>query len=151
MGADEVVHTRGPDRRRTHRFVLRDRRSGYERRPAHRARRSVAFEALLAYFRDHPAALVSLLLLANVLSALDLVLTLILLRLGAAEANPLMRHLFQDGPVQAAIVKFGLIAAASLAIWALRRRRAAVEAALFVAGLYGAVVVYEILGLVRLG
>jgi hypothetical protein len=130
--------------------MLRERRSGYERRHRHRGRSIVAFEAVLAYFRDHPAALVTLLVLANVFSALDLILTLTLLRLGVPEGNPLMRYLFHDGPVQAAVVKFGLIAAASLAIWALRRRRAAVEAALFVAGLYGAVVLYEILGLARL-
>jgi hypothetical protein len=151
MIARESVHERGPDRRRTHRLLLRERRSGYERRHRHRARWSVAFEAFLAYFRDHPSALVTLLVLANVFSALDLMLTLILLRLGVAEGNPLMRYLFGEGPVQAAVVKSGLIAAASLAIWTMRRRRVAVEAALFVAGLYSAVVVYEILGLARLG
>jgi len=150
MVADKVVIERGPDRRRTRRFLIRERRSGYERRRQQRARWIVKFEGVLTHVRDHPRALVSLLVLANVFSALDLMLTLILLRLGVAEGNPLMRYLFHDGPVQAAVVKFGLIAAASLAIWTLRRRRAAIEAALFVVGLYGAVVLYEILGLARL-
>jgi hypothetical protein len=151
MVADKIVIERGPDRRRTHRLLIRERRSGFERRHRHRARWIVRFESVLTHFRDHPRALVSLLVLANVFSALDLVLTLILLRLGVSEGNPLMRYLFHSGPVQAAVVKFGLIAAASLAIWTLRRRRAAVEAALFVVGLYGAVVLYEVVGLARLG
>jgi hypothetical protein len=148
--SDEVSHARGPDRRRSHRLVIHERRSGFQRRTRHRAASVVAFEAFLAYFRDHPAALVALLVLANVLSALDLALTLILLRLGTAEGNPVMRYLFHGSPVQAAFVKCGLIAAASLAIWTLRRNRAALEAALFLAGLYYAVVIYEIVGLVRL-
>jgi len=148
--SDEVSHARGPDRRRTHRIVIHERRSGFERRTRHRAAWVVAFDALLAYFRDHPAALIALLALANLLSALDLALTLTLLRLGAAEGNPVMRYLFHGNPVQAAFVKCGLIAAASLAIWTLRRNRAALEAALFLVGLYYAVVIYEIAGLVRL-
>lgn len=151
MLSDEVTHVRGPDRRRTHHFVVQERRSGFERRTRHRAAWVVAFDALLAHFRDHHASLITLLVLANVLSALDLALTLILLRLGVVEGNPVMQYLFQGSSVQAPIVKCGLIAAASLVIWTLRRNRAALETALFLAGLYGAVVIYEIVGLVWLG
>ena len=149
--SEEVAQARGPDRRRSRRLVVRERRSGFERRTRHRAPGVVAFEALLAHFRDHPAALIRLLVLANVLSVLDLALTLILLRLGVSEGNPLMRYLLQGSAVQALVVKCGLIAAASLAIWRLRRHRAALEAALFLAGVYAAVVVYELVWLVRLG
>ena len=150
MLSDEVIERRGPDRRLRQHFVVHERRTGFERRTRHGAGWRVALEALLAYVRDHPVALVSLLLLANALSALDLVLTMILLRLGVVEGNPIMRYLFHDSPVQATIVKCGLIAALSLVIWTLRRQRAAVEAALFLTGLYGAVVLYEIAGLMRL-
>jgi hypothetical protein len=150
MLAEDVVCERGPDRRRSHRLVLRERRRGYERRQRHRAPLTTAFDTLLAYLSDHTKALLSLLVLANILSVLDLVLTRALLHHGVVEGNPIMRYFFRNSAVQAAAVKFGLIAAASLAIWALRRRRAAVEAALFLAGLYGAVVLYEVLGLVRL-
>ena len=142
---------RGPDRRRSHRLVVHERRSGFERRTRHRAAWVVAFEALLAYFGNHPASVITLLVLLNVLSVLDLALTLILLRLGFVEGNPVMHYLFEGSPVQAPIVKCGVIAAASLAIWTLRRNRAALEAALFLAGVYGAVVIYEIVGLVWLG
>lgn len=102
------------------------------------------------HLRTHAASLIALLVLANVLSALDLVLTLVLLRLGAVEGNPVMRYLFQGSPLQAPVVKCGLILAISLTIWTLRRYRAALEAALFLAGFYGAIVVYEVVGLVWL-
>jgi hypothetical protein len=150
MRADGVAYDRGPDRRRGNRLVLRERRLGFERRQRHRAPLKTAFDTLLAYLSVHTKALLSLLVLANILSALDLVLTRMLLHHGVVEGNPIMRHFFRNGAVQAAAVKFSLIAAASLAIWALRRRRAAVEAALFLAGIYGAVVLYEVFGLARL-
>lgn len=149
--SNEVVQVRGPDRRRSHRLVVHERRSGFERRTRHRAAWVVAFEAVLLYFRDHPASLITLLVIANVLSVLDLVLTLILLRMGVVEGNPFMRYLFEGSPAQAPIVKCGLVSAASLAIWTLRRNRAALEAALFLAGAYSVVVIYEIVGLVKLG
>jgi hypothetical protein len=150
MQAAEVIRERGADRRRTHRVMLRERRLGFERRHRHRARWKAALETLLVYLRDHKTALLSLLVLANILSVLDLALTRMLLRLGVVEGNPIMRYFFHDGVTQAAVVKLSLIAAASLAIWALRRRRAAMEAALFLAGIYGAVVLYEVVGLLRL-
>jgi len=85
--------------------------------------------------------------LANLLSLLDLGFTLIALRLGVAEANPFMRYFFEVSTTQAAVVKCGLVAAASIVIWALRRRRPALTTALFFLALYGAVVLYEIIGL----
>ena len=61
-----------------------------------------------------------------------------------------MRYLFASGVAQAAVVKLGIIAAASLGIWELRRRRPALAAALFFLVAYGAVVLYELAGLARL-
>ncbi len=90
------------------------------------------------------------LVLANLLSLLDLGLTSIALRLGAAEANPVMRYFFEASATQAGIVKCSLVAAASLGIWALRHHRAALMTALFLLAVYGAVVLYEIVGLARL-
>ena len=146
-----AIQKRGLERRRTHRFVVRDRRSGFERRQARsRTTPGAAYESSLVYLRDHPAALIGLLALANLLSVLDLVLTRILLRLGAQEGNPFMDYLFHSSPVQAAVVKVGIIAAASLGIWTLRRQRAALAVTLFLVGAFGAVVLYELLGLARL-
>lgn len=142
---------RGRDRRQTNRFVLWDRRSGFERR--HRNNRSqaaVALESSLVYLRDHPSALVGLLVLGNLLSLLDFQLTAIVLQLGAIEANPLMAYFFAADSSQALLVKGGVICAASVGIWTLRRKRIGLLAALLFVALYGAVVLYEIVGLATL-
>lgn len=142
---------RGRDRRQIRRFVFRERRSGFERRWTRgRTPLGVALDATLVYLRDHRRALVAMLALANLLSLLDLGLTSIALRLGFAEANPFMRYFFEASATQAAVVKCGLVVAASLGIWALRRHRPALMTALFFLAVYGAVVLYEIVGLAGL-
>ena len=145
------THTpRGADRRGRRRFVFRDRRSGFERRSQYRGSLIPGLDSALSHLRDNPRTLISVLLLANLLSLLDLMLTLVLLRQGAIEANPLMGYLFESSVALTAAVKLGIIAAASLGIWELRRRRPALAAALFFLVAYGAVVLYELLGLARL-
>ena len=142
---------RGRDRRRIRRFVLRERRTGFERRwTPRRTPFGVGLDASLVYLRDHRRALVAMLALANLLSLLDLWLTSIALRLGVAEANPFMRYFFEASATQAAVVKCGLVVGASLGIWALRRYRPALTTALFFLAVYGAVVLYEIVGLAGL-
>lgn len=144
-------HTpRGPDRRRARRFVFRDRRSGFERREPPQGSVIPGLDAALVHLRDNPRTLIEVLFLANLLSVLDLMLTLILFREGAGEANPIMGYLFANGVAQAAVVKIGIIAAASLGIWELRRRRPALATAIFFLVAYGAVVLYELVGLARL-
>jgi hypothetical protein len=139
---------RGRDRRQARRFVFRERRSGFERRwTRQRTPFGAALDASLVYLRDHRLALVAMLALANLLSLLDLGLTSIALRLGFAEANPFMRYFFEASATQAAVVKCGLVVAASLALWSLRRHRPALMTALFFLAAYGAVVLYEIVGL----
>ena len=138
-------------RRRRRRFVLRERRSGFDRRRLQgRAPLAVALDASLLHLRDNSRSLIDVLALANLLSLLDLVLTLMLFELGAREANPVMGYFFAAGTLEAAAFKIGLIAAASLGIWALRRRRTALLAALLILAVYGAVVLYELAGLARL-
>jgi hypothetical protein len=143
-----VLRLRGSDRRRIRRFVVRERRSGFQRRwTLRRAPFGAALEASLVYLRDHRGALVAMLALANLLSLIDLWFTSIALRLGVAEANPLMRYFFAASVTQAAVVKCGLVVAVSLGIWALRRYRAALLTAIFFLGVYGAVALYERVGL----
>ena len=143
-----VLRVRGSDRRRSRRFVLRERRTGFERRwTPRRTPFGVGLDASLVYLRDHRRALVAMLALANLLSLLDLWLTSIALRLGVAEANPFMRYFLEASATQAAVVKCGLVVGASLGIWALRRYRPALTTALFFLAVYGAVVLYEIVGL----
>jgi hypothetical protein len=142
---------RGRDRRQARQFVFRERRSGFERRwTRRRTSFGVALDASLVYLRDHRLALVAMLVLANLLSLLDLGLTSIALSLGFVEANPFMRYFFEAGATQAAVVKCGFVIVASLGIWALRRHRPALMTALFFLAAYGAVVLYEIVGLAGL-
>jgi len=139
------------DRRRRSRFVLGERRSGFDRRRLQRRTpMAAALDASLVHLRDNPRSLIDVLALANLLSLLDLTLTLMLFRLGASEANPIMGYFFAAGTLQAAAFKGGLLAAASLGIWVLRGRRAALMAALLFVAVYGAVVLYELAVLARL-
>lgn len=143
-----VVRLRGTDRRRTRQFALRNRRSGFERRwTPRRAPFGAALDASLVYLRDHGGALVALLAFANLLSLIDLWFTSIALRLGAPEVNPLLRHFFEVSSTQAVVVKCGLVVAASLGIWALRRYRPALMTAIFFLAVYAAVALYEVVGL----
>jgi hypothetical protein len=142
---------RGRDRRQVSRFVLWNRRSGFDRRQRpDRSQVGMALDSSLVYLRDHPPVLLGLLVLGNLLSLFDFWLTSIVLQLGAIEANPFMAYFFATDADHAALVKFGLIIAASLGIWALRRRRVALLAALFFVALYAMVVLYEVVGLTRL-
>jgi hypothetical protein len=106
-----------------------------------------ALTAPLAYLRDHAGALIEVLVLANLLSVVDLIVTLALMRHGVGEANPVMRFLFSLGPAVAASVKVSAVALVSLGIWVLRDRRAALAAAMLLLGAYVAVVAYELLDL----
>lgn len=142
-----MLRVRGSDRRRTRRFVFRERRSGFQRRMPRRAPFGAALEASLVYVRDHRGALLAMLALANLLSLIDLWFTTIALRLGAAEANPFMSYLFEASVTQAAVVKCGLVVAVSLGLWALRRYRVALMTAVFFLAVYAAVALYEIVGL----
>lgn len=142
---------RGRDRRQTRRFVLWNRRSGFDRRQAPNCPPfSTELDPSLSYLRDHPGVLVALLALANLLSMIDLGLTSVALRLGAVEVNPFMRYVFEAGATQTAIVKCGIVLAASLGIWSLRRRRAALLIVPFLVALYAALVHYEMVGLALL-
>ena len=145
--AESVTSTerRSVDRRISRKFVVRERRSGFERRQPRRATAiGSAVDAALVYLRDNASVVVAVLLTANILSILDLVFTLRALRHGAVEGNPLMKALFDWDPTMGAIVKVGIIMALSLLIWRMRRYRIILQVAVFALVLFGAVVVYHI-------
>lgn len=146
-----ALRPRGPDRRRQRRLTFLDRRSGFDRRRREgRSPVSSAIEARLLQLRDQPRLLAETLVLVNLLSVLDLLLTLTVLRLGASELNPIMDWLFELGPGYAATAKIGVVALATYGLWLLRRyRKALATTALLLAG-YGALVTFEIIGLIGL-
>ena len=139
-----------PDRRRRRSFRLDERRSGFDRRRSVcRSPLTAALEAPVLRLRDDRALLAELLVMVNVLSALDLFITFTVLRLGAVELNPLMARLFESGLLPAALVKLGLVLAATGGLWLLRRRRSALRTSLLLLGAYGSLVALELAGLLR--
>lgn len=139
------------DRRHRRRFVVHERRSGFQRRErAGQWPPAAALERLLIYLRENAGALLALLVLANALNLFDLIFTLRLLRLGATEGNPLMGQLLAVGSTQTAVVKLALMAGVSGLIWSLRRYRLSLIAALFATAAYGSIVLYECVALAHL-
>jgi hypothetical protein len=136
---------RSTDRRVSRKFVVRERRTGFDRRG--RTRSGVlrdAWDGSLVYMRDNASALLAVLTTANLLSILDLVFTLNALQNGAVEGNPLMKALLDWNPSLAAGVKVGVIAALSLLIWKLRRYRLILQVAVFALVIFAAIVIYHL-------
>jgi hypothetical protein len=150
METAEAPCPRGPDRRRSARFVLWDRRSGFERRERRQSPPLAVLDTTLEYLRDHPVTVAALLVLGNVLSLADLGLTRISLAAGAVEANPFMRPLLSAHPGQAGAVKIGLILALSLLIWRYRHRRRILGLAIYLVVFYCAIVIHQLAGLGRI-
>lgn len=141
---------RGPDRRQRRRFVVRERRSGFDRRRGHRSGLAAAFERPLLRLRNDPILLLELLVLVNLFSALDLALTLLALEMGAVELNPLMDHLLGIGVAPAAAVKVGIVLLATTGLWLLRRYRVALMTAVLIFAIYASLIVFELVGIMRI-
>jgi hypothetical protein len=138
-------------RRRLQQSVACERRTGADRRSQRGPAIAARLGTFVDFLRERPDALFAVLALANLLSILDAMLTLALLPLGFVEVNPFMRELVYTDPVRATVVKAAMILLASVGLWLLRKHKAAVQAAVFMVALYGAVVVYELAGLLRFG
>ena len=138
-----------PDRRHRQRPIVAERRSGFDRRrSACLSPAAGTLEAPAVSLRDRPARLVELLVLVNLLSVVDLLVTLEVLRLGAVELNPIMSRLLESGPAQAAVAKIGVVLLATLGLWLLRRHRAALSTAVALVAVYGSLVTFELVTLI---
>lgn len=145
------VERRQNDRRQAKRFVWRERRSGFDRRqqlPRNAAER--VFADTLAQLRARPDLVILVILTINLLSAVDAVLTLNALSLGAQEANPLLRTLMERDPTLWIWAKTAMVAVLSFALWALRRYRMGLIAALFGLGAFTATLMWHIVGSIAL-
>jgi hypothetical protein len=138
-----ISERRQTDRRAAHQFTLRwpERRTGFDRRKAY---------PVLRMLRDSGALLLSVLVLLNVLSLIDLGLTTYELTLGAAEGNPVMRMAFDAGPAAVIAVKVGVMVLVSVGIWWLRRYRRVLQLSVASVGAYAALLVYHVAGLATL-
>lgn len=143
---DDQLTTRYGDRRhpRVHFWAI-ERRTGFDRRDASRG-------MLLRSLRDHPAALLTLLVAVNVMNVVDLLLTASAIRAGyATEGNLLMAHLFSQGMVPATLFKLGVVGAVSAVIWAERRYRRVLGVAFMAAAAFTAVLLVHQWGLALYG
>jgi hypothetical protein len=128
-----------------------ERRSGFDRRrDVCRSPFSAALQAPLLRLRNDPVLLAELLILINVLSAVDLFITFNVLRLGAIELNPVMAYLLDLGPLPATLAKVGVMVGATGGLWLLRGHRAALTTALVLLVAYGSLVTFETVGMVRM-
>jgi hypothetical protein len=146
-----ATERRSVDRRMSRKFVVRERRTGFDRRNPRRVGRiGAALDSSLVYLRDNASVVLAVLLTANLLSILDLVFTLRALQNGAQEGNPLMKALLDWNPAVAGCVKVGIILGLSLLIWRLRRYRMILQVALFALVMYGGIIAYHIYCLIYL-
>ena len=141
---------RSEDRRqRRFSFVLRERRSGFDRRGRDGgSRASIAVEQALVKLRDRPRLVLSMLVLVNALNLAEFQLTLNVLGRGGGEANPILRSLFALDPLYAGIFKVLAVLLTSWLVWRCRRFRSGLEASLILLGVFCAVICYHIVGLI---
>lgn len=95
------------------------------------------------HLRKRSRAVFVLLVAANLLSLADYALTLRALEVGATEANPFLRLLFDIDPILTGLVKLVLVVGASLLIWRFRRFRRVLSVVLAMVALFAATVAYQ--------
>lgn len=79
-----------------------------------------------------------------VLNIADFALTRYAMWLGfATESNGVMDFFFKQSDVAAALFKFGMVTGGAVALWLLRRYRAALLAGVLLTAVFAAVVVYQ--------
>jgi hypothetical protein len=142
-GNELVLERRGTDRRTGRRSLYYpERRTGFDRRSP-----SMVTGAL----RDRPVALISILVLINVLSIADWMLTMRVLDAGAAEGNPVLAAMISTSPAAAFVFKLMATLGVTLALWSWRKYRAVLGTALLALMVYAGLMVYHAWGLTQLG
>lgn len=125
------------DRRRGWAYRFVDERSGFDRRRRY---------PVLGAMRDNPRVLLVVLVLVNVLSWFDGLLTLIEVSSGVArEGNPVLAGLYARNPALAIALKAALILVVSISIWRHRHYRVMLAVAV------GALVAFTVLLAYHLG
>ena len=135
-------------RKRRLSLVLRERRSGFDRRGEGAGRVSLAYERALLALRDRPRLLFGLLAVVNLLNLADFLLTLRVLAQGGGEANPILKSLFDADPLYAGLFKLVAVLLTSWLAWRCRRFRSGLEAAVIMLAVFTAVMCYHIFGLI---
>ncbi|NTW29388.1 MAG: hypothetical protein HGA39_08520 [Coriobacteriia bacterium] len=136
-------HRSGKDRRVARHYRFFNRRSGFDRRKS---------DPLFAALRDSRWVLVGLLVLLNVMSLADGLLTAFSLWLGIAkEGNPVLGSILGASPLLAAWFKVAVMIVVSYGIWRGRRYRAVLVLAPITLAIYAMVLGYHLGSLNGLG
>lgn len=126
----------GADRRVKRHYRFHDLRGGFDRRKRY---------LILGTMRDHPWTLLTLLLLLNVLSILDGMLTAAELATGVArEGNPVLKDVIVNSPLGAVFFKAAVIVLVSMGIWRSRRYRPVLLLAPIALAIYTALIAYHL-------
>lgn len=144
MSTESIAERRDVERRRTRRFHLPERRSGFDRREPMGMRPAAVYERMLRRYRGRPVAIFLVLTIVTVLNMADLLYTQRALVRGAVEVNPIMRFLFDIHPVWAAVVKASVGMIVVEVIWALRKYRSALVLSIFSAIGMAALFIYHL-------
>lgn len=140
--------SRREDRRRVKPvFILRERRTGFDRRRDDVTFREAPLYAGPRYLRDHVWALATVLVLANVLNLVDFVMTLNALAAGFEEANPVLRGFFAVSPGVAGLFKMALVGLITGGVWRFRRYRQVLLAGMLLLTIFVAVFLFHLYGL----
>jgi hypothetical protein len=152
---EEITVASSKDRRNTDRrrrrfsVVLRERRSGFDRRGREDAGPvSRAVERALLNLRDRPRWVFGILFVVNALNLADFLLTMNVLGHGGGEANPILRTLFELDPLYAGVFKLVAVLFTSWVAWRCRRFRSGLQATLILLALFTGVIAYHIFGLI---
>jgi hypothetical protein len=142
-GNELVLERRATDRRVNRRSLYYpERRTGFDRR---------ARSALTSALRDQPVALISILVVINMLSVADWLLTLRVLEAGAGEGNPVLAAMLASNPAGAFLFKLAATLGVTIALWSWRKYRAVLVTAIGALLLYAALMAYHAWGLSQLG
>ena len=144
MDGNEIgLEQRAADRRVVQQSLrYPERRTGFDRRAA---------GSLTTVLRDRPVVLVGLLVLINVLSIADWMLTLRALDAGAVEVNPVLAAMLAGNPLAAFFFKMAATLVVTAALWSWRRYRAVLATAIAALLIYGVLMTYHAWGLSQLG
>jgi hypothetical protein len=154
---EEPVETLITERRTADRRVRRvsihypERRRGFDRRLPDRGPIRTGYHRMLLTYRKTPAAVATVLIAVVILNAVDLLLTVRAIGLGATELNPIMAGLLGFDPVVAAVFKLTLVAVVALSLWVLRGYRRTLEASLIMLGVFALVAAYHVIGISLIG
>lgn len=126
------------ERRQARRFVVWERRTGFDRR--------ADAEGGLRTLSERPEVLLVLLAAVNVMNVLDQLATQRALAAGFTEGNPVMASLIAYDPRVAFLFKILAVLGVSVGVWSLRRYRLILQVGVLMFGVFAGVLLVHFYG-----